>query len=279
MFFTLPKNTQGRDFIAGDLHGCIKDLIALMAHVDFNTEVDRLFLVGDLVDRGPHSMECLRLLKAPYVHAVQGNHEEMMVDAIFPDTMGNGGAHQMLRRIHWINGGGWMWEADDYMNKRWNPDIDPRELQALVFLARDLPLVITVEDSFSVMHAEPPKYFNYSYDKDRDLLDYATGGWADQTCSDGYVTLWGRDWFHDFYGRHPANVRSQAIPRSSVIETMYVGHTPVQQPMRLGFLVNLDTGAGKKGYLTLHCHTNGETFSYVNGEVVSNEIYVYRNEN
>jgi serine/threonine protein phosphatase 1 len=278
MFFTLPKNTQGRDFIAGDLHGCIKDLTALLQHVDFDNENDRLFLVGDLVDRGPNSMECLRLLKAPYVYAVQGNHEDMLAGAIIPEEGTRPGVAEFLRRMYMWNGGGWVWEDGNYMNHRWNPDLDPRELQTLAQVARDLPYVITVEDSFSVMHAEPPKYFNFTYEKGRDLLDYSQGGWADQTCQDGPVALWGRDWFYDFHGRHPANVRSQPTPRSSVIETMYVGHTPVQQPVRLGFLVNLDTGAGKKGFLTLHCHTTGETFSYVNGQVVSNEIYVYRNE-
>lgn len=268
MYSTLPKNTQGRDFIAGDLHGCYLDLVALLEHVDFNTETDRLFLVGDLVDRGPNSMECLRLLKAPYVYAVKGNHEDMFADAISTNVNTRTG-YDMRRMFIW-NGGKWafgeFWAQGEYA-----AGIDPQELKALAKVAQDLPHVLTVEDSFSVMHAEPPA-------RKCDLFDYAEGNWFLSSCMDGSVVLWGRSWFYNFYDEDPREVKHQAIPRSSLIETMYVGHTPVRKPMRLGFLVNLDTGAGKKGFLTLHCHTTNETFSYVDGKVVTNNIYVYRNE-
>lgn len=271
MYFTLPKNVNGRDFIAGDLHGCYKDLMALLEHVNFNIEADRLFLVGDLVDRGPHSMECLRLLKAPYVYAVKGNHEDMMVDAI--STNHNTRAGHEARQVYLWNGGKWAF-GEFALQGQYAASIDPQELKALAKVAEDLPHVITVEDSFSVMHAEPPMF----KDRKEDLEDYTKRGWFMHPCFDGSVVLWGRNWFYNFYDEEPSDVKYQPIPRSSLIETMYVGHTPLKRPMRLGFLVNLDTGAGKKGHLTLHCHTTSETFSYIDGKVVPNEIYVYRNE-
>ena len=41
----------GTDFVAGDVHGCFRTLERAMEAVDFNPERDRLFAVGDLVNR------------------------------------------------------------------------------------------------------------------------------------------------------------------------------------------------------------------------------------
>ena len=75
-------NELGRDFVVGDLHGCIDHFERLLDQIEFDAEKDRMFSVGDLVDRGPDSMACLRLLKEPWFHAVLGNHEDMMLDAV-----------------------------------------------------------------------------------------------------------------------------------------------------------------------------------------------------
>ncbi len=42
--------------------------------------MDRLLSVGDLIDRGDGSHRCARFLAQPYVHAVRGNHEDMLLD-------------------------------------------------------------------------------------------------------------------------------------------------------------------------------------------------------
>lgn len=40
--------------------------------------------VGDLVDRGPDSIGCLKLLEAPWFHAVMGNHEQLLLNYFAP---------------------------------------------------------------------------------------------------------------------------------------------------------------------------------------------------
>lgn len=75
-------NTEGRDFIVGDLHGCYDELMRLLTHVNFNPKSDRIFSTGDLVDRGPKSLECLSLLAKPWFHAVLGNHEDVLLTKI-----------------------------------------------------------------------------------------------------------------------------------------------------------------------------------------------------
>jgi serine/threonine protein phosphatase 1 len=58
----LPANTQGTDYVVGDLHGCFKLLERLLADVQFDKANDRLFSVGDLADRGPDCVLCPKIL-------------------------------------------------------------------------------------------------------------------------------------------------------------------------------------------------------------------------
>jgi len=75
------RNTAGRDLVVGDVHGCFGKLQAALDAVGFNPGAgDRLFSVGDLVDRGPASAEVLDWLAHPWFAAVAGNHEAMALD-------------------------------------------------------------------------------------------------------------------------------------------------------------------------------------------------------
>lgn len=48
-------------WIIGDVHGCARTLEALLARLDIDPNRDQLVLAGDLVNRGPRSLEALRL--------------------------------------------------------------------------------------------------------------------------------------------------------------------------------------------------------------------------
>ena len=64
-------------YAVGDLQGCLQPLKCLLERVDFNPSVDRLWLVGDLVNRGPESLETLRFLYSirHSLVCVLGNHD------------------------------------------------------------------------------------------------------------------------------------------------------------------------------------------------------------
>jgi bis(5'-nucleosyl)-tetraphosphatase (symmetrical) len=64
-------------YAVGDLQGHLAPLLRLMARVGFDAARDRLWLVGDLVNRGPESLEVLRFLRAhaAFVSVVLGNHD------------------------------------------------------------------------------------------------------------------------------------------------------------------------------------------------------------
>ena len=51
----LAQNTVGRDIAVGDIHGCFTELQRGLDTIGFDPCTDRLFSVGDLVDRGPES--------------------------------------------------------------------------------------------------------------------------------------------------------------------------------------------------------------------------------
>lgn len=64
-------------YLVGDIQGCFTELTALLKQVNFNPLKDTLYLAGDLVARGPNSLETLRFVKSLGESAkiVLGNHD------------------------------------------------------------------------------------------------------------------------------------------------------------------------------------------------------------
>lgn len=131
----LPINSRGRDFVVGDLHGEIAQLREQLFNLKFDPSVDRLFSVGDLIDRGTDCLETLRLLDEPWFFPVQGNHETYMIDVLL-----DGGPRE-------------LWQAD---GGYWADELNDAELMPYVLKAAALPHLIVVgdgENRFHVVHA------------------------------------------------------------------------------------------------------------------------------
>lgn len=68
-------------YAIGDLQGCFRPLMRLLEEIEFDPEHDRLWIVGDLVNRGPASLEVLRWCYANRAHitTVLGNHDIYLI--------------------------------------------------------------------------------------------------------------------------------------------------------------------------------------------------------
>lgn len=63
-------------YAIGDIQGCHDELLALLKLINFQAEQDTLWLTGDIVNRGPKSLETLRFIKnLPNKIVVLGNHD------------------------------------------------------------------------------------------------------------------------------------------------------------------------------------------------------------
>lgn len=215
MYKRYDKNTQGTDYCVGDIHGCFTRLDIFLTLLDFNPEVDRLFSVGDLCDRGPNSEEVLGWLCKSWFHPVLGNHEQMVIEA-YEDVAGSAEA------CLFQNGGAWWFRQ-------------PKSFQdEVVWAFRSLPVMIEVpveDKTFGIIHSD---VIGNSWVKTREELcynDYSTKNYV----------LWNRDRQTDELG--------------SVVEDvdfLLVGHTPIEHAKMLGNVVNLDTGAVFKGKFPEH---------------------------
>lgn len=63
----------------GDVHGSLDELKSLIKELNYNSELDHLIFVGDLITKGPKSIELLRYLQSLGVSCVRGNHEDKVL--------------------------------------------------------------------------------------------------------------------------------------------------------------------------------------------------------
>lgn len=199
------KNTKGRDFVVGDIHGCFTQLKVKLLEVYFNESKDRLFSVGDLVDRGNESEQCLEWINKPWFHAVRGNHEQMAIDYM------NGFADV---GCYISNGGAWFLALEK----------DEQLKYSEAFNA--LPIAIEVgggKTKVGIVHAECP------VDDWKDLAAALSNANSE---SFKQTAMWAR-----------TRITYGIDTEIKNISCVFVGHTPLQTPMRLGNVFYIDTGA------------------------------------
>lgn len=65
-----------RIIFIGDIHGYFDELMKLLEKIKYSKGSDRLILLGDLVDRGPNSLEVVNWARTNKIECVRGNHDD-----------------------------------------------------------------------------------------------------------------------------------------------------------------------------------------------------------
>lgn len=246
-FVSFGANPTGRDFVVGDVHGQIDMLNRLLRAVGFDRHLDRLFSLGDLIDRGPGNEQLLQLFhEEPSLFCIRGNHEELLLASRF---------NPAYRRVWERNGGDW---ADELSDQR---------LAELAAMVEQMPLVIELDlgdgRHIGLVHAEVPP--GLDWDAVRRVQPGPSDQVDDQDSNLESSLLWGRRRVNalmlmaqnpeaeDMSEAERARVIGAVIPVEG-IDLVMVGHTiiPARRPARSGNVMFLDTGAYKiDGRLTL----------------------------
>lgn len=213
------KNAYGRDFVVGDIHGGFSRLMAALENIQFDFNIDRLFSVGDLVDRGPENEEVLNWIGKPWFFPVRGNHDDF---AIRYAKIGE------LDFAHYSRNGG-----------AWFISLPKDEQMRIADALETMPHAISVETDaglVGIVHADIPTgtwaelkailESDLSRNKMRPYTDYL---------------MWSRD-------------RSDAGNEYTIpdLHKLIVGHTPSREPRQLGNVIFIDTmGWRENGKFTL----------------------------
>lgn len=199
-------NRHGRDFIAGDIHGEFSVLEEALVQLNFDEQTDRLFCVGDLIDRGAHSSRIVEFHNFSWFHSIAGNHEWMLH---------NCHDDRYRRRSLWYpNGGGW-WEAVPNASR---DDI----INCIHTKPHALITVKKVDGHVGLVHGLTYPFYSWAEFCQKISADRVLQQWA----------LWQRDY--------------QAFDDKTVtgIDLIFCGHTPVNEIHRFSNFINIDSGCG-----------------------------------
>jgi len=201
-------NSLGRDFVAGDIHGEFEVLEKALEQLNFDYEVDRLFCVGDLIDRGPQSARVAEFLYYKWFNSIAGNHEWMLYNC-----------HDDKKFSHslWYpNGGGW-WDGITQAAR----DNIVGSVQSMLYA---LITVQTPAKQFGLVHALSCPYYSWPEFCQKIGHDQVLQQWA----------LWERDY------------QAYAYKTVDGIDLIFCGHTPMNEVHRFSNFINIDTGCGHR---------------------------------
>lgn len=110
----VPNGNNGRRLIfIGDVHGCLEELKKLLEKCRFDPRHDHIIFVGDLVAKGPFSLDTISYVDdlGVYASCVRGNHDDKLMqwkeyllhkddyeDESLPDGLSRRDEHRFLAK-------------------------------------------------------------------------------------------------------------------------------------------------------------------------------------
>ena len=215
----MKEEKKQRRFCLGDIHGEYDYLLDVLQKCGFDYENDILYYVGDIVDRGLKPFECIdELLKIKNLVLIKGNH-----DVAFVGYAQSKRGHHSLG-LHNSNGAA-------ITVQQWNKMTEARKDHYMEnFFDQQLNYHIT-NDNILFVHGGFDPYMPIE----------------DQEC-DTYC--WDRELIMEAVEKQKAPATIEGF------KEIYLGHTPTiywnkTDPIIIGNLINIDTGSGKSGPLTI----------------------------
>ena len=204
---TFGINEAGRDFVVGDVHGCFRTLERALGALEFDPEGDRLFGVGALVNRGPHSVEAIDWLERRFEAVTMGNHDRLV--------------------LRWLQANP---RSALPAQTVWLTDVPRREFPRWRAALASMPIALAIETphgAVGVVHAEPP---HRSWSESLRLIETGDILVVDDTLL-GFAL--------------PAEIVCQRHSHPvEALRALVHGHVPVREVECTGNRWDIDTGAG-----------------------------------
>lgn len=205
---TLP-NTSSHVFVFADIHGQLECVHKLLTARKYHPERDIVLFLGDMIDRGPDSLDCLRLLHHPHVYSCLGNHEQLACNIFHNPT-------SEQKQFWQVNGGTWF----DSLNV-------VEQQEAITTIEENMCYSMSFNwqgHSIGLVHADLPQNMCW-----QDVVSSVDPSLIN-------TLLWSRERFKD-------NIHQEIQGISAVV----VGHNITQMVQRKGNIFYLDTGAAAIG--------------------------------
>lgn len=221
-------------YVMSDIHGQYKLFLKMLKTIHF-CESDTLYVLGDVIDRGPDGIDCLQdIMKRKNIKMILGNHEHMMLNAM--DEIYRGENSDEFETFDCFR----IWQQNGCKPTMaaFN-DKTKKEQKDILSYLKDLPVNIEItinEKAFLLTHAAPlPKYFTST---PFEMFRYA---------NDREFAVW-----------------SRRFPHVDIGKTVIFGHTSTAhfqryEPMRIykekgGNYIGIDCGCA---YITENCNNGG----------------------
>ena len=208
------KPEHERVFLVTDLHGNLKGLLKLLDKIGYDSSKDLLISLGDLIDRGDESLSLLMyFIDNPNRISLAGNHEDMMIDALFSKT------HKHGRKAMWDGEGG-AWAKD--VSNTTLTHIGRKIQNQFAYTAT---LTLRCGTRFGLTHG--------------DIV-------GDRWLGSEYANLDEKELSKFLWGRNRAKKKFRVSHSIKDVDFTVHGHTPSEEPYMFYNSIFMDTGAAYK---------------------------------
>ena len=149
-------------YVLSDIHGHQEDFDSILSQINM-TEQDHLYILGDVIDRGPDSIALLqRIRKMPNATLLLGNHEYMMIDRLRHPR-----DEDMQALWYWNDGGR---TEDQYLA------LNKAEQEELLQYLESLPVQLELQVNgltFVLVHACPMELYAEGDDRYKSATHFA----------------------------------------------------------------------------------------------------------